>query len=102
MGTLLIILSALLSEGSAKLQRKRVLPGTLTELDKLVRQLTKEQVAAPNKASEVAEELMSLGGGLLRFQGKRVEEVEEGGLAEHKDVLPFFGYRGKRRRIEQD
>ena len=86
--TLLIILSALLSEGSAKLESKRVLPGTLVrhfdkvnaarlwrvvltslrttpedmerteeELDKLVRELTKEQVAAP-KASEMAEELM--------------------------------------------
>ena len=87
--TLLIILSALLSEGSAKLESKRVLPGTLVrhfdkvntarlwrvvltsmrttpedmerteeQLDKLVRELTKEQVAAPNKASEMAEELM--------------------------------------------
>ena len=87
--TLLIILSALLSEGSAKLESKRVLPGTLVrhfdkvntarlwrvvltsmrttpedmerteeQLDKLVRELTKEQVEAPNKASEVAEELM--------------------------------------------
>ena len=86
--TLLIILSALLSEGSAKLESKRVLPGTLVrhfdkvnaarlwrvvltsmrttpedmerteeELDKLVRELTKEQVGAP-KASEMAEELM--------------------------------------------
>ena len=86
--TLLIILSALLSEGSAKLESKRVLPGTLVrhfdkvnaarlwrvvltsmratpedmerteeELDKLVRELTKEQVAVP-KASEMAEELM--------------------------------------------
>ena len=86
--TLLIILSALLSEGSAKLESKRVLPGTLVrhfdkvnaarlwrvvltslrttpedmerteeELDKLVRELTKEQVAAP-KASEMTEELM--------------------------------------------
>ena len=86
--SLLIILSALLSEGSAKLESKRVLPGTLVrhfdkvnaarlwrvvltsmratpedmerteeELDKLVRELTKEQVAAP-KTSEMAEELM--------------------------------------------
>ena len=86
--TLLIILSALLSESSAKLESKRVLPGTLVrhfdkvnaarlwrvvltsmrttpedmerteeELDKLVRELTKEQVAVP-KASEMAEELM--------------------------------------------
>ena len=85
--TLLIILSALLSEGSAKLESKRVLPGTLVrhfdkvnaarlwrvvltsmrttpedmerteeELDKLVRELTKEQVTAP-KTSEMAEEL---------------------------------------------
>ena len=85
--TLLIILSALLSESSAKLESKRVLPGTLVrhfdkvnaarlwrvvltsmratpedmerteeELDKLVRELTKEQVTAP-KTSEMAEEL---------------------------------------------
>ena len=85
--TLLIILSVLLSEGSAKLESKRVLPGTLVrhfdkvnaarlwrvvltsmrttpedmerteeELDKLVRELTKEQVTAP-KTSEMAEEL---------------------------------------------